>query len=544
MKETFILTKILLKNSLNTNNNGKSKVKAITMNILIFLAIAYIACVVGYLSYELISSLKTVNQVSAFLSLSLMLTVATCLIRTIISSLQLLYFSKDLEYLLPLPMTPIQIVFSKFNVIIISSYVIELFTLAVPFIVYGVLMMQEPIFYIMSLLVFLFLPVIPTLISVLISVVLMRFTNIFKNKDAVQYITVILAFVFVIGMQAFLMSNQEMTEFMFANKLLEVDGIARLIADYIIIVKQALIAVTEFGSSNFIINMIYLVGEAITAYVLVGLLTAKTYIKSATNITSGKKVKNTEVNISSRSICKAYVDKELKMLVRTPAFFLNTVLPVFIFPIIMILPFVNIEGVENSEDIYAFLQIISENMQNPLGLAIVLCMIIFLFAFNLISATSVSREGESAVVMKYLPIELHKQCRYKAIPGFLLNTFLILFITIGIKILFDVNTIFILEMLVITLLLNMFVSYFSVLIDVLNPKLHWTTEYSVVKQNMNMLWYMLFVLVIGIIVFMICSCFENIHVLTFVLSGLIIITTVFYDNFLKKNNINIFKKIS
>lgn len=279
MKETLILTKILLKNSLNKNNNRKSKFKAIAMSILVFLAIAYIACVVGYLSYELVNSLKTVNQASAFLSLCLMLTVATSLIRTVISSLQLLYFSKDLEYLLPLPISPMQIVFSKFNVILITSYVIEFFTLVVPFIVYGVLMIEEPIFYIMSLLVFLFLPVIPTLISVFISVVLMRFTNVFKNKDVVQYITVILAFALVIGMQVFMMSNQEMTEFMFANKLLEVDGMARIIADYVIIVKQAFIAVTEFENNDFIINMIYLIGEAVTAYVLVRIAYSKNLYK-------------------------------------------------------------------------------------------------------------------------------------------------------------------------------------------------------------------------------------------------------------------------
>ena len=75
MKETLILTKILFKNSLNINK-GKSKVKAIAMNILIFLAIAYIACVMGFLSVEIIESLKTINQTGIFLSLCLILTVS------------------------------------------------------------------------------------------------------------------------------------------------------------------------------------------------------------------------------------------------------------------------------------------------------------------------------------------------------------------------------------------------------------------------------------------------------------------------------------
>ena len=145
-----------------------------------------------------------------------------------------------------------KIVLAKFNVIIISSYALEVFTLAIPFIIYGIYMMQEVTFYIMTAIVFLFLPIIPAILSALISVVLMRFTNMFKNKDIVQYVTVIMSFVIVIAMQFFIMNNSEMTEFMFANKLLEVDGIAKEISNYVIIVKQAFISLTEFESIEYV----------------------------------------------------------------------------------------------------------------------------------------------------------------------------------------------------------------------------------------------------------------------------------------------------
>ena len=238
------------------------------MNILIFLAIAYIACVMGFLSVEIIESLKTINQTGIFLSLCLILTVSVSLIRSVISSLHLLYFSKDLEYLLPLPISAMKIVLAKFNVIIISSYALEVFTLAIPFIIYGIYMMQEVTFYIMTAIVFLFLPIIPAILSALISVVLMRFTNMFKNKDIVQYVTVIMSFVIVIAMQFFIMNNSEMTEFMFANKLLEVDGIAKEISNYVIIVKQAFISLTEFESIEYVKNAIFLIVESITIYLL------------------------------------------------------------------------------------------------------------------------------------------------------------------------------------------------------------------------------------------------------------------------------------
>ncbi len=542
MKETLILSKILLKNSLNINN-GKSKLKATAKKLLVFFAVAYIACVMGFLSVELINTLKTVNQTGIFLSLCLILTVAVSLIRSIISSLQLLYFSKDIEYLLPLPISALKIVLAKFNVIIISSYVLEIFTLAIPLIIYGIYMMQEVHFFIMTGIVFMFLPIIPTILSALISIVLMRFTNIFKNKDTVQYITVIMAFVLVIVMQFYIMNNSEMTEFMFANKLLEVDGIAKELSNYVIIVKQAFISLTEFEGLEYVKNAILLVGESITVYLLTGLLTAKTYIKSATNITSVKRVKNAKLNISKRSIARSYIDKEVKMLFRTPAFFLNTVLPIFILPVLLVLPFIDVD-MASAEDISIAIKIISENLQNTMGLAIILCIMLFLYIFNYISVTSISREGENAIIMKYLPIDLNKQCRYKAVPGFLLNLFPILLVTIGIKFIFSVNNIFILEILLIGLILNVFINYCGVLIDIINPKLHWTTEYSVVKQNINMLWYMLFMIALGFAIFAICSCFDNIHIVTMLLIAILAITIAFLDNFVKQYNINLFKKIS
>ena len=164
--------------------------------------------------------------------------------------------------------------------------------------------------------------------------------------------------------------------------------------------------------------------------------------------------------------------------------------------------------------------------------------------FNYISVTSISREGESVAFIKYIPLELYKQCRYKAIPAFILNFIPLFFIVIGMNLLFSkISISFTLEVFVIGLLCNLFISYAEVLIDILKPKIHWTSEYAVVKQNMNMLWSTIFVLIVSIIILGICSFFENVHVVTLLISAILILTTIFYDNFVKLYSTNIFKKI-
>ena len=225
MKETLILTKTLLKNALNKNvDKDTLNFKTILKNIFLFLAIAYVAVVMGFLSKELIMVLKKMNQEEVFLSLCLLISVAVAFCKSILSSLNILYFSKDIEFLLPLPVSPIQIIFSKFNVMLISEYVMQLITFAIPFAVYGVITIQEPVFFVMAIFVFLTLPVIPTLLGILFTVILMRCTNFLKNKDIVQYLTVFITFAIVIAMQIFMLKTSDMTDFMFANKLLEING--------------------------------------------------------------------------------------------------------------------------------------------------------------------------------------------------------------------------------------------------------------------------------------------------------------------------------
>lgn len=548
MKETLILTKILLKNSLNKNiNKDKLNFKNILQKLFLLFAILYIAGVMGFLSKTLIETLKKINQEEVFITLCLLISVIVALCKSILTSLNILYFSKDIEFLLPLPVSPIQIIFSKFNVMLISEYVMQIITFAIPFGVYGVITMQEPLFFMMTVLVFLALPVIPTLLGVLFTVILMRCTSVLKDKDIVQYLTVFVTFAIVIVMQIFMVKTSDMTDFMFANKLLEVNGVARYISDYVIILKQGMLALTELGEVEAWKSIMYLFGESVTAYVVVAILISKSYIKSATNIVSGKRSKSIKkVNkLFMKSPRRAYIEKEFKMLFRTPIFFLNTVLPILIFPVIMGIPIFNLFSSENPEQITALISSTTDNIQNTAGFAICLCIINFLYMLNYVSVTAISRDGENAIFMKYIPIELHKQCRYKAIPSIILNMYPLIIILIAMKlILKEINFIFIAELFIVGLLCNVFLSYGAILIDVLRPKLHWTSEYTVVKQNLNILWDVVFIIIVSIIMFGICTFFENVHVVTFLMSGLLVLTTTFYDNFIKQYYINIFSKIN
>lgn len=543
MKETCVLTKILFKNSLNKNSN-KNK---LSMTILIMFIIAYIVGVMGYLSYQLINSLKLVNQEQIFLSLCLLMAAGVTLFKTILTALNVLYFSKDVEFLLPLPLKPINIVLAKFNVMLISEYITEIITFVVPFAVYGYLTQASLAFYIYSILVFLFLPIIPMLISILIIVVIMRFTKFLNNKDIVQYLSVGLTIVIVIAMQFMTTSSNEVTDFMVANKMIEINGLADVVSEYFFTVKQATIAITKVESVEAIKNLLWLGVESIVAYILVAFAVSKVYIKTAIYSTvSGQKTKKKKGNnFVQKSVGLTYIKKEMKILFRNPVFFLQCVLPSILFPIIFSIPLYRTMTEAGTEELSALKNALTEVFDNSMGIGIVLAIINFLYMFNFISVTSISRDGENAIFMKYIPVKLHTQCKYKAIPSIVLNMVPIIYVTSVIKYLVpEIMLVTLAEIFVLAMLCNILISYMTVLIDIIRPKLHWTSEYSVVKQNMNMLYDAIFVLfVIGTII-LVCAYVDNLHVMTGILLAIAILVLVIYEIFLRKYSRQIFKKVS
>lgn len=550
MKDILLLTKVLFQNSLGKNVNEKSsKSSKFVTAILVVAVIGYVMGVLGLLSYEMISALIQIRQEELFISFSLLFICIFTLFRTIITSINVLYFSKDVEFLLPMPIAPIKIVFSKFNLMLISNYITELIMLGIPYVIYWYLLKLEAIFLLYSVLIFLVIPMIPMLISGIIIVFIMRFTSFLKNKDVVQYISVIVTIAIVFAMQMLSVSSNNVTSFVLANKIVEINGYSSVISKYFFTVKQAVTVLNVSRSSDVFKNLGLLYVESIGSYLIVIFLISKMYLKSALKTSvSGVKCKKMKIKkLNKRAVGTTYIAKEFKLLYRTPVYLFQCVLPSFIFPILFSIPiFEQLRQSGNAQlTIMDFKEPIIEVLNNGFGVGVLLVVINFLYMFNFMSVTSISREGENALFMKYIPIPLSRQYKYKAIPGIIINFVPVIYVLVLLNFLFSgINWILYLEIFFIAFLCNIVVNYFSVMIDVLRPKLHWSSEYAVVKQNMNMLYgFVLNLLVIGIVI-SVSSYIDNVNILTGILSGIMILFLVVFEVFLKKYERQIFRKIS
>lgn len=139
--KVFSLSKVILKNSFQNMESAKSKNENTSkrkygMIILYVFVFLYLAGIIAVLSNGLINELLEIRQEKMFLGLILLVIAGFVLIQSIFSAINILYYSKDNEYILPLPLKPSQIVAAKTNVLLVTEYFIVAIIGLIPLSIY------------------------------------------------------------------------------------------------------------------------------------------------------------------------------------------------------------------------------------------------------------------------------------------------------------------------------------------------------------------------------------------------------------------------
>ena len=551
MKNKVIsLTKVIFKNSfqnMETAKEAKTNKKSKSMIILYIFVFLYLAGIIGVFSNGLIKELIAIKQEQMFIGLILLAIAGFVLIQSIFSAINILYYSKDNEYILPLPIKPSEIVASKTNVLLITEYFVIAIIGLIPLSIYGILTSASLLYYISMVIVLLTFPIIPVLISSLLVLIVMSFSKFTKNKNRFQLIATlfIMAIVFVLS---FATSNQQTTPEELIEMVTKANGLVETIRGAFPTLGMAIESLVNNNIQNQILNLGLLVITTVVIYAVYIILGQKLYLKGAVgNLSSGKKTKK---KIDERKLFKkstlfrTYVGKELKTLLRNPVFFMQCVLPAIIFPILIIgLTFIGMQGEQNGE-LTSISNIIQNKTSIYLGIGI-LCAVQFFLMFIYVSATAISRDGENAVFMKYIPVPFIKQIDYKVFPNAVMTTFMSIITIIMVEYLLKIPIIYLLLIAIASIIMGVFHSYISIIIDLKKPKLEWNSEYAVVKQNMNLIWpVVLGLLNITIIVAMACICnFINSYIFITIISLVYVVLTIVVRKYIEKNEEKLLEKI-
>lgn len=539
------LTKVILKNSLRTNPSKKSLILGGIAFSIVFL---FLSIMMILFSYIVTKQLIKINQAYAFVNILLLMNFFILFAKSVFESLNVLYFSKDLKILLRMPIYPKDILHAKFFNMIISEYQMEVIMLGIPMIVYGILTKVNFLLYIYMFLVLLILPIIPILLTSLVIAIIMRFTNFIKNKNKVLYITMIIS-MFLMGFVTMIFSNnQTISVSGFRNIILKTNGLAESIADYFILIKPIMNTLLNYDNIDGLKNLILYYLESIICYFIIIFIISKIYLKGAigTTINSDKNTKCEfkELNLKdfeSKKISKTYIIKEWKTLLRTPIFCIECVIMPLLYPIcilaivLFLMQFAKLVGLDLIE---SFKSIVNSS----LGISIFLIVGQVFYMLNFSSIIAISRDSNNAILIKFLPIDLYKQFKIKIRIGILINTLASLIVSIAFLI-FTKKLLFTFIIFLSLCFINVIGEKCKLLIDLQNPQMNWNSEYTMMKQNTNIMYELFYTFFISGCIFVISKIIIRSSIFLFTIFVITFLINFILSKYIDKKKAKLFKKI-
>lgn len=493
MKNLIILTKVMAKTSDEALMQGKKvntkKGSKLAMGLLyIFLAV-YMLGIAGVGSYFLIDTLHSIGQAGVSFKFLFLALNALSLFTALIATPTVLYFSKDIESYLVLPVKPWEILGAKFLVSLISVYIVNA-VLMLPFIaIYFYLTGFNFITLILYIIVAILAPLFPIAIVSIAVVLIFTFIPFVRNKDLFTYFTMFIAIAISMSMSLFTRIES-----------LDAQGLLNLLSSgdnsLMSVVQSPFNPSSQFAEAILNHDVVALLLGTLIALALcalLGFIGQALYFKGAIGIqeTSSKKK-----NLSSKESHKrskkqpqvlSLVKQDLRLILRTPIYFTNYYFGVILLPILMIVPIVTEGGFDHLPETLAQIRLIIASIETLWMIKIVIligfAMGFCLATFSTMAATSFSRDGSTLQQMLCLPVSL-KTLYHSKLSGaiFTLSPFPMLYALI-LGLLLNLNLILVVLMLLAVILGTITSSIISCIFDIIAPKLNWESEQQAVKQN-------------------------------------------------------------
>lgn len=507
MGKTWALTRIMLKNGTGSPSKpGKAgRLPRFFIPVLLAAAFTPIAIAIGNMVSLLYTALAPIGQEGAVLGLGLALAGIVVFMLGIFYVITVFYYAQDIEHLLPLPLKPAQIVTAKFATVLLYEYLTQLVLLGPLFVVYGVKSGSGPLYVLYALIVFAVMPVIPLVLGSIVAMVFMSFAGIARNKDRFRLAGGIIAVLASFGFNFFIQRtvNRSMRPEQIQDLIVGGDNaLVELSTRSFPSAKLAANALLESSAWSGLAWLALFIGLSGLVYVVFAVLAERLYFKGVLGMseTSARRVRlsggELDRRTAQRSALSSLMAKELRLLLRTPPFFLNCVLMSLLWPVLLLIP------VLSQPDSRGMLDAVKEMVAAGSGSALVpsigTALFLFISGSNMTASTSISREGTGYFVLKLIPVPYGTVIAAKAITGWLVTMAGLLLMWLVAWILFELPAPFALAMLPIGIAAALFACLTGVMLDLLMPKLEWDNEQRAVKNNVNGLFNLLIAVVVAL----------------------------------------------
>ena len=529
IKNIVLLTKISTRNfwkNFNLFNKDTKKINKKSIYVWLFLIVIM---AITYLSNELLNMLEDYGQLQIFPNILFAIAIVIMFIQIIIASMNILYFSKDIEYMLPMPIRTEELLLSRVNTLINMLYGVELLFMLIPLILYGASIMAPLSYYVFVIVVLMLLPIFPTVFVTIVTLVIMKFIKKIKNKNTFQICVTLLAILFIVFAEVIFIkgvtSNQINQELIEVN----VNHISESINSSFIVINPL---ISILNQDQIFLNLLKVISVYVLMYAILIWIGNKTYIKNILKTTVYNKNRHQkEINFEKQ--CKthkpitSYIKNEWKSLLKNAIFFIQTIYPIALTMIMLIFiaVYLKIGAVAKNQELSETLNGMNLTLE---GVCIIFGIIQVLCSMPNISITSISRQGKNAVFMKYIPISLYKQFWVKNIPQIVISSVISIIVVILAKLLFPAISIWQIILLILTgMIIGVVNSFLMLIVDMKRPILDWKSEVDIFKQNGNKIFQYVWTIIAILLLMYIRKICENLNVYFGILVMFIFFAIVF-----------------
>ena len=543
------LTKIFLREYIEKLNIKNEKNKINKKSSTIWLGAILIFCITC-ISVYLISNLEKQNIPEIFFKIYLPLITVFMLYQLIILVCNLFFYSKDIEYILPLPLKPIEILIAKLFTVIGIMYMLEAVVLFIPIFMYGILAAGTIKYFIYGIFTLAIFPILFVLIIGILTLILIKIYGKIKNKNIIQLL-VVFTLTILLTVMLFNVLKGNISQINNTEDIEIINQNLDRINNNFIIIKPVIKLLTEENFINNIINILIILGINIITFIIFASIEKKLYTNKVLMTQTKNKIKNKTENKIKYNYKKQkkeikYLKIEIKKIFKNTTYFTQTIYN-YINIIILTLFLLKILTPMFIE------QIQTDNYIESVGLeqvkieatCTVLAIIQIISAFNNLAMTAISKEGKEAVFMKYIPMSLYKQFLIKLIPQIILNIIMSLLVIIVINTCIKIPIIYSIIVFITSLLINIIYSFIMIIVDIRKPNLDWTNIESITKNNNNKMYRYVITIAIILILMYFARIFKSINYnISIIIMNLILtIILIILNIYIKKNVRKIFNKI-
>lgn len=565
MNKLLNLLKTMLKTSYDMSGIIDEETKKLNKKSVRVWLIGLVFVIVIYLSYILINSLKEIGISKLFLELFFLLLQILVMFETILLVISVLYFSKDIENYLHLPISSMKLLITKFSAMMSIIFGTEIIIALPAIFIYGVRTLQDIWFYLLVLIV---IPLITIFLSTIVSIIMVFIMKIFrfiKSKYIYQNIVILVMTIIIFIPLANVVntSNTDIIESESYNEqnenskeeaLEELKSITETIREsnrYFIVTELGAKALTEINYKS-IIYVLEIIGLDILGILIFFTIGKFTYIKDILyNLSIFDKKKNRKVRLKKSCKVKnkkyAYLKNEVNGIIKNSTYLMHYIYNILVILLVVIMLAITIVPII----IQAVVEGLGEDVFNDItfgfaDFSLIIGIIQAIFTFSSLSLTAISRYGKNAIFFKYIPIKFKTQFKLKNIPQLIINTIIVVSVLGTIHYLIPaIDISYILLMFIIAMLLNIINCNILLLLDLSRPNINYENEITVIKQNDNKLFQYILTTVSCLVLWYLKEVTKELDLNTSILIEIIVFSLILLgmEIFINKKNNKLFRKI-